>query len=49
MSDYVGAVGETYEDTLSLVQNVCETYAGKGAVAEFRAVLGARVAPFRAR
>jgi hypothetical protein len=47
VSDYVGAVGEGYEDTLSLVEGICETYAGSEAGAEFRAVLGARVAPVR--
>lgn len=47
VSDYVGAVGEGYEDTLSLVEELCEEYAGKGAGAEFRTVLGARAAPAR--
>jgi putative chitinase len=47
VSDYIGAVGEGYEDTLSLVEGICEQYAGKGAGAEFRAVLGARAAPPR--
>ncbi len=40
-SDYVGAVGESYEDTLERLEGTLEAHAGEGAGAEFRAVFGA--------